>query len=66
MRRKAAEAFMENPVKVKAFEDHLRGITDGFIEIAFAGSVRKDMDATFRRTGDVLTSQPKPDRQQFG
>lgn len=45
---------MENPAKKKAFKDHLEGITDGYLEVAFTGTVRKDMDAMFRRTGRRL------------
>lgn len=51
---------MENSAKVQAFDDHLRAITDGFIEVAFAGAVRKDMDAMFRRTGEIPASTPRP------
>lgn len=60
--RNAVEAFMKNPFKVAAFDDHLRGITDGFTEVAFTGSVRKDMDAMFRRTGDILLNSSRLSR----
>jgi hypothetical protein len=49
--RTAAEAFMVHPAKVQAYDDHLEDITEGFTELAFSGTVQKDMDGLFRRTG---------------
>lgn len=49
--RESAEAFMLSPNKLDVFQNYLQPAAQRYTEALFTGTVLKDMDSMFRRSG---------------